>query len=133
MKAVVKIPSKAPARSAGRIAGRKTKDHREGSNRAAQLDPLFVIFEQHLYNFHDADSDRKTFVGNVVAEYLTYLRKKNITVPKSLEQPIVEELGSQVNTMLVKKIYGCLTIEDFQKRLPTSEKRRARNRYTKLG
>jgi hypothetical protein len=114
MKAVAKVPRK------------KIKDQ-------AQLDPLFVIFEQHLYNFHDSDADRKTFIGNVVNEYLTYLRKKNITVPKSLEQPIVEELASQVNTMLVKKIYGCLTIEDFQKALPTAEKRRARTRYSKLG
>ena len=110
-----------------RTSGRKTaKDQ-------AQLDPLFVIFEQHLYNFHDSESDRKTFVGNVVNEYLIYLRKKNITVPKSLEQPIVEELASQVNTMLIKKIYGCLTIGDFQKALPRAEKRRVRVRYSKLG
>jgi len=126
MKAVVKVQSKLPTKSAARVPGRKTKDQ-------AQLDPLFVIFEQHLYNFDDSDQDRKAFIGNVVAEYLTYLRKRNITVPKSLEQPIVEELGSQVNTMLVKKIYGCLTIKDFQRRLPTGEKRRARTRYTKLG
>lgn len=97
-----------------------------------QLDPLYVIFEQHLYNFQDSETDRKTFIINVVQEYLTFLRKKNIIVPKSLEQPIVEELGAQVNTMLVKKIYGCLSIKDYQKGLTIIDRRRVKVRYTKL-
>lgn len=93
------------------------------------VDPLYVIFEEHLYNFEDADADRKTFIVNVVHDYLTHLRKMNLTVPKSLEQPIVEELAEQVNTMLVKKIYGCLSIEDFQRRAPRAARRRSRSRY----
>ncbi len=100
--------------------------------KANQIDPLYTIFEQHLYNFQDSDTDRKTFIGKVIQEYLVYLRKMNITVPKSLEEPIVEELASQVNTMLVKKIYGCLTIQDYQRKVPSSTKRRARARYSKL-
>lgn len=99
---------------------------------ADQIDPLYVIFEQHLFNFQDSDADRKTFIGNIIAEYLGYLRKMNIVVPKSLEQPIIEELASQVNTMLVKKIYGCLSIQDYQRGIPTTVKRRARNRYAKI-
>ena len=95
-------------------------------------DPLYVIFEQHLFNFQDSESDRKTFICNIVSDYLNYLRKKNITVPKSLEQPIVEELAAQVNLMLVKKIYGCLTIKDYQDALPGTVKKRARSRYSKL-
>jgi hypothetical protein len=97
-----------------------------------QLDPLYVIFEQHLYNFQDSEVDRKTFIVGVIAEYLAYLRKNAIAVPKSLEQQIVEELGTQVNTMLVKKIYGCLSIEDYQKNAEPTDRRRARARYTKL-
>jgi len=96
------------------------------------MDPLYVIFEQHLYNFQDSDLDRKTFIGNVLQDYLSYLRKLNISVPKSLEEPIVEELSSQIHMMLVKKIYGFLTIQDYQKRLPSTAKRRVRNRYSKL-
>lgn len=80
---------------------------------ATPIDPLYVIFEQHLFNFADPDSDRKTFIAQVVSDYIGYLRKNSIIVPKSLEQPIVEELGAQVNTMLVKKIYGCLTVNEF--------------------
>lgn len=103
----------------------KTKD-------PAKLDPLYVIFEQHLYNFQDSDQDRKAFIEGVVGEYLSFLRKRNISVPKSLENAIIEELSAQVKTMLVKKIYGCLTIADYQKHLPSSAKRRAKTRYAKL-
>ena len=97
-----------------------------------ELDPLYVIFEQHLYNFQDADADRKTFIGNVVKDYLTYLRKMNIVVPKSLEHAIVEELAGQVNTMLVKKIYGCLSIDEYRKGSGATLKKRARARYNRL-
>jgi len=98
----------------------------------APLDPLYVIFEQHLYNFQDSDADRKTFIGNIVRDYFHYLRKMNITVPKSLEQPIVEELFAQVSAMLVKKIYGCLSIQEYQKKVPSTAKRRVKARYQKL-
>lgn len=111
-----------------------TRTATKSSTRTAtdELDPLFVIFEQHLYNFQDQDSDRKTFIVNVVLEYLNYLRKLSITVPQSLEPAIIDELGGQVNTMLVKKIYGCLSIQDYQKKQATSTRRRVRDRYSKL-
>ena len=97
-----------------------------------ELDPLYVIFEQHLYNFQESDSDRKTFIGNIVHDYLTYLRKMNIVIPKSLEHAIVEELAGQVNTMLVKKIYGCLSIDEYRKGSSTTLKKKARARYNRL-
>ena len=96
------------------------------------LDPLYVIFEQHLFSFQDPETDRKSFISKVVTEYLSYLRRLNISVPRSLEQPIVEELSEQVNSMLVKKIYGCLSIEDFRKTANGAAKKRARTRYSKL-
>ena len=98
-----------------------------------KLDPLYVIFEQHLFNFQDPEMDRKTLVLKIVTDYLDYLRKQNISVPRALEQPIVEELAQQVNTMLVKKIYGCLTPKDYQSGLKTEIKRKAKTRYRKLG
>ncbi len=96
------------------------------------VDPLYVIFEQHLFNFPDADTDRKTFILTIVADYIGYLRKKNITVPRSLEQPIVEELASQVNTMLVKKIYCCPSLDAFRRDVPQAVRRKARARYARL-
>lgn len=101
------------------------------------IDPLYVIFEQHLFNFADPDSDRKTFIAQVVADYIGYLRKNSIIVPKSLEQPIVEELGTQVNTMLVRKIYGCLTVNEFADPVGASaraaKKKTAKSRVSKAG
>ena len=98
-----------------------------------KLDPLYVIFEQHLLNFQDPEMDRKTLIVKIIAEYLTYLRKNNISVPKALEQPIVEELAAQVNTMLVKKIYGCLDHREYFVGASFKAKRRAKSRYSKLG
>jgi len=97
-----------------------------------QVDPLFTIFEQHLYNFQDSEIDRKTFVNNVVQEYLIYLRKLAIAVPRSFESAIVEELAIQVKGMLVKKIYGCLSISDYQKNQPAKARRKVKSRYTKI-
>lgn len=97
-----------------------------------QTDPLYTIFEQHLYNFQDSEQDRKTFIGQVLNEYLSYLRKLNIVIPKSLEASVMDELAVQVNTMLVKKIYGCMTIQDYQKQVTKPAKRQARARYSRL-
>ena len=97
-----------------------------------QTDPLYAIFEQHLLNFQDADTDRKTFIGQVIKDYLSYLRKMNIIIPRSLEEPVIEELAPQVNTMLVKKIYGCLTIQEYAAKAPTKSRRPAGGRVGKL-
>jgi hypothetical protein len=106
------------------ITGRKSAQ--------GQVDPLYVIFEQHLLNFQESDTDRKTFVGNIITDYLSYLRKLNISVPKSLEQPIIEELATQVSTMLAKKIYGCVSIEEYRQKVAAPTKRRAKDLYSKL-
>jgi len=114
----------------------RTKTGRKVRARATapqKPDPLFTIFEQHLLNFQDPEIDRKTFIAKVVADYLSYLRKMNVTVPKTLEQPIVEELADQVNTILIKRIYGCFSIEEYRKSITPSIKRRARTRYSRLG
>jgi len=97
-----------------------------------QPDPLYIIFEEHLYNFKDSDSDRKTFIGNIVIDYLTYLRKMKIIVPNAMQTAVIEELSLQVNKMLVKKIYGFPTLEEYRRKTPTPLKRKARSRYSKI-
>lgn len=101
-------------------------------HKKAAPDPLYVIFEEHLYNFQDSDSDRKTFILNIVNEYIKYLRMNNITIPRAFELSIVEELANQVNDMLVKKIYGNLTLTAFKKTISPQKKRRAREQYKKI-
>ena len=96
------------------------------------LDLLFVIFEQHLYNFEESSTDRKTFIDNIVKEYLAYLTKAGILVPKQLEASVMEELSIQVNQMFVKKVYGCLSMEDFRRKTETEKKKKARSKYKRL-
>ena len=97
-----------------------------------QVDPLYVIFEEHLFNFQDEEMDRKGLIQTIVGDYLNYLRRLNISVPKSLEQPVVEELSRTVNTMIVKKIYGCLNIDEYRSKVGGTVKKRATRRYSKL-
>lgn len=98
----------------------------------ARLDPLYVIFEQHLFNFQDSDIDRKTFLENVVAEYLVFLQKRKVLVPKVIQQQVIEELSVLVNSMLLKKIYGCLKVSDYLQKTPVQAKKKARSRYFRL-
>ena len=107
----------------------------------AKKDLLYTIFEQHLFNFQDPNSDRQTFILTIVKDYLTQLRKLGLSVPKELEEMIFEELFFQVNTMLVKKIYGCLTINEFtektkkktkEAKILAGQKNRARKAYAEL-
>ena len=102
------------------------------ASQPAQRDPLYVIFEQHLYNFQDSDEDRKTFICRVIADYLTYLRKNNLSIPHALERPLIEELASQVRVMLYKKIYGFVSIDEFRADVPSSKKRLAKSQYRKI-
>ena len=102
------------------------------SSNPEKIDPLYVIFEQHLYNFQDSTSDRKTFIAGIVGEYIGFLRQKNIAVPKSLEPAIVDELSDQVNLMLTKKIYGCLSIADFTRTATRTRRKRVRQRYQRV-
>jgi hypothetical protein len=114
------------------IASSEKPNSRKPMTRAGELDPLYVIFEQHLYNFQDSDADRKTFVCAVVQEYIAYLRKLGVIVPQTFEIQIAEELASTVNTMLVKKMYGFLSIQDYRKKVPGKSRRGARSKYSRL-
>jgi hypothetical protein len=99
---------------------------------AKKIDPLYTIFEQHLLNFQDPNSDRASFIDAIVKEYLMSMRKLGLSVPNDWESFVSEELSFQVNTMLVKKIYGCLTINEYTAKASTEQKKTARTRYQKL-
>ncbi len=96
------------------------------------IDPLYTIFEQHLFNFQDPNSDRTAFIEGVVKDYLKHLRKLGLSVPTEWEQSIFEELFFQVQTMLAKKIYGCQTVNEDTAKSSTQVKRRAKARYQQI-
>ena len=95
-------------------------------------DPLYTIFEQHLFNFQDPNADRESFILAIVKDYLNQVRKLGLSVPVEMEEYIYEELCLQVSHMLVKKIYGCLTINEYTAKVPTEQKKKARTRYQRL-
>ncbi len=97
----------------------------------AKIDPLFVIFEKQLFQFHDADQDRGTFVKNVVSEYLAFLRRSSIAVPRALESAVFEELEAQVHVMLTKKMYGCLSLTEYREKTPDGARKAAAVKYKK--
>jgi hypothetical protein len=101
-------------------------------NMTKKIDPLYTIFEQHLFNFQDPNADRGTFVEGIVKEYITHLRALGLSVPMEWQEHIFEELFFQVNSMLVKKIYGCHTIDEYTAKATTAQKRRAKTQYQKL-
>jgi hypothetical protein len=99
---------------------------------ATKNDPLYTIFEQHLFNFQDPNADRNVFIEVIVKDYLTQMRKLGLAVPVEWEAHIFEELFFQVNTMLLKKIYGCQSINEYTAKAPTVQKKKAKARYKKL-
>jgi hypothetical protein len=97
------------------------------------VDPLYVIFEQHLCNFDDSNIDRSTFVLNIVKEYVSHLRSLSIAIPTHLEAHVAEELAEQVKSMLFKRIYGFHDIQEFRVKGLTKEKKsEAKRKYRKV-
>lgn len=97
-----------------------------------KMDPLYTIFENQLIVVQDEKMDRQTFVLKVVQEYIKYLRHNHIAIPRHLESHVIDELAEQVSGMLTKKMYGHLTIEQFQSQVSDKQKARAKRAYKRI-
>ena len=74
-------------------------------------DPLFVIFERHLYEFNY--DTRESFINSVVRDYLTMVAEdKKVIVPSTKRSQLESAIAEDVSDMLVRKIYGCLEVLD---------------------
>ena len=98
-------------------------------------DPLFIIFEKHLYDFNY--ESRELFVKAVVDDYIGHLLKQKVAVHPMWKNHLEKSLAEEVSDMLVRKLYGCLTVEEFKAKIPEensvlSQNREARKRYQKL-
>jgi hypothetical protein len=99
-------------------------------------DPLFIIFEKHLYDFNY--ESRELFVKGVVDNYLAHLLKQKAMVPPAWKGHLEKTLTDEVSDMLVRKLYGCLTVEEFKVKAEEkkadiiTERKEARKRYQKL-
>lgn len=117
----------------------KTTSHQKSDQNPDQkIDPLYVIFEQHLFGDDDLHSDRQQFVEKVSYEYLVEMRKMGLLVPSEWESHVLEEICLQVGTMLTKKIYGCLSIAEYLSdknmapKVRTARRKKAEKAYSQV-
>lgn len=99
---------------------------------ARHFDPLFIIFEKHLYEYPHEDLD--LFIATVVNEYIDYLRTHQVLIPEKTYSFLMKDLADEVYDMFVKKVHGCLNLKDFKNngQVTRLEKRQAQDRYFKL-
>ena len=82
---------------------------------SSRKDPLFKIFEQHLFNAMVEDENSADFVGRVVQEYMKTLTALG-TVPHAHRETLSEDLREEVMEMLRKKTYGHFSLAEFRKK-----------------
>lgn len=100
-----------------------------------KLNALFTIFEKHLYDFDAEDDDsQQGFIDKIVLDYVKFLEAHNVALPRKFYNQIFDELRNQVRTMLVKKMYGCLSIDEFVRTQPdrAAKQKLARKKYSKI-
>jgi hypothetical protein len=99
-----------------------------------KLDALYTIFEKHLYDFEDDEESEKAFIGKIVNDYMNFLVTTGVVVPARWRAQITEELYDQVHRMLIKKMYGALSIKEFVLNSKDRHEKRqlSRKKYTKL-
>ncbi len=101
-------------------------------------DPLFIIFEKHLYDFNY--ESRELFLSGVVEEYISHLVRQKVVIPPAWKTHLDKTITEEVSDMLVRKLYGCLTVEEFKTKAKDpmkkeeiiTVKREVRKRYQKL-
>ena len=117
------------------ILRRKKRKKKKPSYSVRKWDPLFIIFEKHLYDFNY--ESRELFLKGVIDDYLSHLSQQKVTIPPAWRGHLERTLGEEVSDMLVRRLYGCLTVEEFKEKPENKEeiitaKLEARKRYQKL-
>lgn len=77
-------------------------------------DPLYSIFEQHLFNALVENETTEEFLDRVVQDYLAALSEGGI-IPQPLRAGVEEDLRDEVLEMLRKKTYGHFNLTEFRK------------------
>ena len=96
------------------------------SDNEPKLDALYTIFEKHLYNFENENDSEEALIANIVEDYLEFLVANKIAVPQRWCAQIADELKEQVRKMLLKKIYGCFSLDDYRKNAGATAKKKRR-------
>lgn len=99
-----------------------------------RLDPLYTIFEKHLYDFDEEEDSEVKFIDKIAQDYLNFLADNKVAVPSRWKGLMVTELHDQIRKMMIKKMYGCLSISEYVLNQPDvkTKKKNATRKYRKL-
>lgn len=78
------------------------------------IDPLYFVFEQHLYTALVEDETTDAFLERVVADYLGRLNSGGTTVPQTFRETLETDLRDEVLEMLRKKTYGHYNLASYR-------------------
>lgn len=78
-------------------------------------DPLYSIFEQHLFTALAEEETTDEFLNRVVADYLNRLTASGTLIPHDHIATIETDLREEVLEMLRKKTYGHFNLSEFRK------------------
>lgn len=70
------------------------------------VDPLYKLFEHHLFN--KSYEDAEAFTREVAEEYMAYLDSTPAHVPFHIRLALLKDLEAEAHELLVKKMYGCV-------------------------
>lgn len=80
-----------------------------------KLDPLYAIFEQHLYTALVEEETTDEFLVRVVTDYVGRLLSGGTVIPASVRADLETDLREEVLEMLRKKTYGHFNLASFRK------------------
>lgn len=78
-------------------------------------DPLYLIFEQHLFTALVEEEHVDDFMARVVADYMAHLNVIGTVIPQSLRPTLEQDLRDEVLEMYRKKTYGHYSLAEFRK------------------
>ena len=80
-----------------------------------ETDPLYSIFEQHLFNALVEDDCTEAFLVRVVEDYVGRLLASGTVIPAEVMPLIQQDLKDEVLEMLRKKTYGHFNLHEFRR------------------
>ena len=78
-------------------------------------DPLYYIFEQHLFNALVEDEGTDAFLTRVVQDFVTRLVASGTVIPGEVLPILEQDLRDEVLEMLRKKTYGHFNLGDYRR------------------
>lgn len=78
------------------------------------IDPLYIIFEKKLFDEIEYLSDQD-FIFAVARDYLDFIKSKGAIIPDNFFEGTLNTILENLETMLIKKIYGCHNVTEYRK------------------